>query len=51
MTSSNFPKFDRNSNTGGDIISETADQYQPAVNRIFHNQNHPSRLILPIIER
>ena len=51
VASSNFPKFDRNSNTGGDIISETADQYQPAVNRIFHNENHPSRLILPIIER
>jgi uncharacterized protein len=51
VASSNFPKFDRNSNTGGDIISETADQYQPAVNRIFHGQDHPSRLILPIIER
>ena len=50
MTSSNFPNFDRNSNTGGDIISETADQYQAAVNGIFHNQKHPSRLILPIIE-
>ena len=51
VASSNFPKFDRNSNSGGDIISETADQYQPAVNRIFHNQHHRSRLILPIIER
>jgi predicted acyl esterase len=30
---------------------ETADQYQPAVNRILHDQDHPSRLILPIIER
>ncbi len=27
---SNFPRFDRNSNTGGEIASETADQYQPA---------------------
>jgi hypothetical protein len=33
------------------IVSETADQYQPAINRIFHDAVHPSRLILPIIER
>jgi predicted acyl esterase len=47
----NFPRFDRNSNTGGEIASETADQYQPAINRIFHDAAHPSHLILPIIER
>ncbi|HSR30613.1 MAG TPA: CocE/NonD family hydrolase, partial [Anaerolineae bacterium] len=51
VSSSNFPRFDRNSNTGGDITSETADQYQPAINRIFHDAAHPSHLILPIIER
>lgn len=26
VSSSNFPRFDRNSNTGGDIVTETADQ-------------------------
>jgi predicted acyl esterase len=51
VSSSNFPRFDRNSNTGGEIASETADQYRPAINRIFHDAAHPSRLILPIIER
>jgi putative CocE/NonD family hydrolase len=51
VSSSNFPRFDRNSNTGGEIASETADQYHPAINRIFHDAVHPSRLILPIIER
>jgi hypothetical protein len=51
VSSSNFPRFDRNSNTGGEITRETADQYQPAMNRIFHTAAHPSRLILPIIER
>ena len=51
VSSSNFPRFDRNSNTGGEITSETADQYQPAINRIFHDAAHPSHLILPIIER
>ena len=51
VSSSNFPRFARNSNTGGDIVQETADQYQPAINRIVHDAAHPSRLILPIIER
>lgn len=51
VSSSNFPRFDRNSNTGGEIASEVASHYQPAINRIFHNTAHPSRLILPIIER
>jgi len=51
VSSSNFPRFDRNSNTGGEIASETADQYRPAINRIFHDAEHSSRLILPIIER
>jgi len=51
VSSSNFPRFDRNSNTGGVIASETKDQYRPAINRIFHNALHPSHLILPIIGR
>ena len=51
VASSNFPKFDRNSNTGGDLTKETADEHQPAINRILHDPPHPSRLILPIIER
>ena len=51
VSSSNFPRFNRNSNTGGEIASEAADHYRPAINRIFHDVAHPSRLILPIIER
>lgn len=51
VSSSNFPRFDRNSNTGGEMASEAASQYRPAVNRIIHDAAHPSRLILPIIER
>ncbi|QPC84560.1 CocE/NonD family hydrolase [Phototrophicus methaneseepsis] len=49
VSSSNFPRFDRNSNTGGAIEKETADQYRSAINRVFHDAEHPSRLILPII--
>ena len=51
VSSSNFPRFDRNSNTGGVVASEIREQYQPATNRIFHDTAHPSHLILPIIER
>ena len=51
VASSNFPRFARNSNTGGEIASEAASHYRPVINRIFHDAAHPSRLILPIIER
>jgi len=51
VASSNFPRFARNSNTGGEIASEAASRYRPVINRIFHDAAHPSRLILPIIER
>jgi len=51
VSSSNFPRFDRNSNTGGDIASEAVSDYRPAINRVFLDAAHPSRLILPIIER
>ena len=48
VSSSNFPRFDRNSNTGGSMVDESEDQYQPAVNHIFHDAAHPSHLILPM---
>lgn len=51
VSSSNFPRFERNTNTGGDIITERAEDVRPAVNRVYHDRAHPSYLILPIIER
>lgn len=51
VSSSCFPKFARNSNTGGEIATESSDQYQTAINRIYHDAVHPSHLLLPIIER
>ena len=51
VSSSNFPRFDRNTNTGGVIARETADEFQPALNRVHHSPSHPSRLVLPIIRR
>lgn len=51
ISSSNFPRFDRNTNTGGIIETETEKDFVQAVNRIYHDSAHPSYLILPIIER
>src|SRR6185437_4795824 len=51
VSSSNFPRYDRNSNTGGVITGESAEQVKVAVNRILHGPDHPSRLTLPVIRR
>jgi uncharacterized protein len=51
VSSSNFPRYDRNTNTGGIIARESAEQIIPAVNHIHHGPSHPSRLVLPIIDR
>ncbi len=49
VSSSNFPRFDRNPNTGG-VFGEDRD-VQPAEQAILHDAAHPSRLILPVIPR
>ncbi|WP_183408327.1 CocE/NonD family hydrolase [Nocardioides pocheonensis] len=51
VSSSNFPRFDRNTNTGGVIAHEGANDVVVAHNRVLHGPDHPSRLILPIISR
>jgi len=47
VSSSNFPRFDRNPNSGTDVNS--AQQFIPATNTIYHDDQHPSALILPIV--
>ncbi|GCE08035.1 CocE/NonD family hydrolase [Dictyobacter aurantiacus] len=51
VSSSNFPRYDRNSNTGGSIAIEQREDFVPAVNCVYHNELYPSHLILPVIER
>jgi len=51
ISSSNFPRFDRNTNTGGVIAEEALAQAVVATNHVFHGPGHPSRLILPVIRR
>ena len=49
VSSSNFPRYDRNTNTGGVIMQDA--EPVPAINRILHGPDYPSRLTLPIIRR
>jgi predicted acyl esterase len=41
VSSSNFLRFSRNSNTGGEIASEAANQYVSVINRVFRDAAHP----------
>jgi putative CocE/NonD family hydrolase len=49
ISSSNFPRFDRNPNTGGALATET--ELLPAIQTIHHNGTYPSHVTLPIIPR
>ena len=49
VSSSNFPRFDRNLNTGHPHGLD--DEMQVAQQRIYHDRAHPSHLILPVIPR
>lgn len=49
ISSSNYPRYDRNPNTGGDIATEI--QPVTALQTVYHDDQHPSRLILPVIPR
>lgn len=51
VSSSDFPRYDRNTNTGGLISADSADQAVIATNHVLHGPTHPSRLVLPIISR
>jgi putative CocE/NonD family hydrolase len=49
ITSSNFPDFDRNLNTGKS--NENSTESQPAHQVIYHDAAHPSHVLLPVIPR
>lgn len=49
ISSSNFPRFDRNTNTGGLIATDTANIV--AMNTVLHDRRYPSQVILPVIHR
>jgi hypothetical protein len=47
VSSSNFPRFDRNLNTGKDASSSS--DFVKATNTIYHDVQHPSALVLPVV--
>jgi uncharacterized protein len=47
ISSSNFPRFDRNLNTGEEIKSGR--RFVSATNTIVHDAQHPSALVLPVV--
>lgn len=49
ISSSNFPRFDRNLNTGEDPVTGT--RLEVARQTVYHSAQYPSRIILPVIPR
>jgi uncharacterized protein len=47
VSSSNFPRFDRNLNTGKDDATDA--EMVKATNTVLHDAAHPSALILPVV--
>jgi uncharacterized protein len=47
ISSSNFPRFDRNLNTGSPIADDSTPRV--AQQRILHDAEHPSHILLPVI--
>jgi putative CocE/NonD family hydrolase len=48
VTSSDFPRYDRNPNTGA--LGTEATSTTPALQRIFHDANRASHIVLPIVD-
>jgi putative CocE/NonD family hydrolase len=49
VSSSNFPRFDRNLNTGKS--ASTSEVFVKATNTILHDAAHPSALVLPVVPK
>ena len=49
ISSSNFPKYDRNANSGDPIGSDRT--VSPALQTVYHNTSYPSHLTLPVVPR
>jgi putative CocE/NonD family hydrolase len=47
ISSSNFPRFDRNPNTGGSIPDET--RLWKASQTVYHDREHPSQVVLMVM--
>lgn len=48
ISSSNFPQFDRNPNTGHSFGLDA--ELRPATQTVYHDAAHPSHIVLPIVD-
>ena len=49
ISSSNFPRFDRNTNTGNVVAGDAT--FKPALQTVLHDAQHPSHITLPVVPR
>ncbi|WP_132058684.1 CocE/NonD family hydrolase [Halorussus amylolyticus] len=49
ISSSNFPRYDVNHNTGGPLYGDR--EYEVATNTVYHEKEHPTHIELPIRPR
>ena len=47
----NSPDYQKNYNSGGDVSFETSKDAQTAIIRLFHNEEYPSNIMLPILKK
>jgi len=47
ISSSNFPRFDRNPNTGNELFTDS--EMRPAMQTVMHDRAYPSHITLPIV--
>jgi predicted acyl esterase len=47
VTSSDFPRYERNPNTGQNPWEAVT--FEPALQRVFHDSARASRVVLPVI--
>ena len=51
VASSNFPRFDRNTNSGNPLGVDTEEDFVIATNKIYHSPKYPSHITLPVIKK
>jgi uncharacterized protein len=51
VSSSSYPEWEPNPNTGKPLGTDTAADLRTAHQRVYHDPRHPSRLVLPVIPR
>jgi putative CocE/NonD family hydrolase len=51
ITSSSFPRFDRNPNTGRALGEDGPEDLRAATQRVLHDADHASHIVLPIVPR